>query len=206
MLLRPILLTTLVSIMMTSCIGLKSKPDTTKTYALGLSDPVQDNSVKTAKRGYLARPQFPVYMEGNTLKMLSKDGEILALPNARWAEPIDTGIARTVSHFIALSNNDLKSDFYPWVRDENPAFTIKLSFHHLIATQDGRILISANWICNYADGEVKQGLFADDTIEWSPKDAQSMVNGINKALNLLAKDIASTLGTPSLSSASKSAL
>ena len=173
---------------LTSCIGLKPGVDTTKTYALGLPNPAQSSSATTTARGYLARPQFPVYMEGNALKFLSGNGEIVTLPEARWAEPMDVGVARAVSHFIESSNDDLKSDFYPWVRPDDATFILQLNFHQLIATNDGRILISANWECQYAGGKTETGFFTHNTLEWSG-DAQSMIDGINKALELLAAEI-----------------
>ena len=193
MLLRFICLIILIS-GPTACIDLKPRPDTTKLYALGLSDPVQNSptSASTA-HGYIARPQLPVYMEGSNLKLISGDREIVNVSGARWAESMDMGVARSMSYFIENWNNDLKSDFYPWIRNENEAFVLQLNFNHLIATSDGRILLGANWKYEDATGATETGVFSNNTIEWSPGNIQSMVTGINTALNLLAKEIVDSL-------------
>lgn len=178
---------------LTSCISLKPKPDNTKIYALGLSAPVQASSETSIAKGYIARPQLPVYMEGSGLKLIADNREIVNLPNARWAESMDIGIARAISCYIDELGGGMKSDFYPWVRPDDATFTLQLDFHYLIATSDGRILISANWKFNFAGDKTKTGVFANNTIRWSPGDAQSMVDGINQALELLTTEMANAL-------------
>ena len=178
---------------LTSCISLKPTPDNTKTYALGLPDSAQNSPAVFTEKGYIARPQFPVYMEGSSLKLISEDREIVSLPNTRWAEPIEMGVARAMSFHIETLSGGLKSDFYPWVRTNDAKFTLQLSFNHLIATSDGRILIAANWKYKTAAGETEAGIFANNAIKWTPDDAQSMVDGINSTLKLLAAEIVESL-------------
>ena len=184
-----------------SCINLKPKPDNTKTFALGLSNLAEQpagsnfNSIK----GYIARPEFPVYMKGNEFKLLAEDGEILRLPNAYWAEPIDMGVARALGSYIETHNGSFRNDFYPWVRTDGTTFTLQVKFHQLIATDDGRILVSANWEYSYGADKTQTGFFENDMIEWSPGDPRSMVTGINKGLELLASEIVVALKKEALS-------
>lgn len=183
---------------LTACIPLQPRPDNTRTYALGLPDSEQNSAAtspakSSVAKGYIARPQFPVYMEGSHLKLISENREIVNVPNAHWAESMEVGVARAMSFHIETLNSDLKSDFYPWVDAGDAAFTLKLDFNHLIATSDGRILIAANWKYKHGTGETKNGVFADNTIEWLPGDAQSMVDGINEALKRLAAEIVDSL-------------
>ena len=186
----------IITLAVTSCIGLKPKPDNTKTFALGISNlsQLQSSSVDSAIKGYIAQPEFPVYMEGNKIKILSKGGEILNLPGVRWAESIDMGSARALSHYIeTLSDSFIKSSFYPWIQPDETAFIIRVKFHHLIATDDGHILVSANWECSYNNDETQTGSFVKNTIKWSPNNPQSMIAGINTALELIASEIVETL-------------
>jgi uncharacterized lipoprotein YmbA len=176
----------------TSCIGFRPGPDNTKTYALGLFASVQNSSDVSSTKGYIARPQFPVYMEGLKLKKISKEREIIDIPDARWAEPIEMGAARALSDYIETLSGGLKSDYYPWIHADDAAFTLRLNFHHLIASNDGRILVSVDWECNYAGGKKETGFFVDNTLEWAG-DAQSMVDGINVSLKLLAAEIVEAL-------------
>ena len=192
MLLRFITLT-ITTLGLTSCIGLNPSPDNTKMVALGLSDLAQTRSTAPVAKGYIARPDFPVYMEGNRLKVLSKNGELLNLPDVRWAEPIDTGVARALSSYIGISSDGLESDFYPWVRTNDVKFVLKVRFHHLIATDNGHILASASWEYDRGTDKTQTGFFVNNTVSWSPGDAQSMVTGMNTVLKLLASEIVDTL-------------
>jgi len=184
---------TIVLFWLTACIGLKPKPDTTKIYVLGLTEPIQNNLTVPVAKGYIARPQLPTYMEGYGLKFISDDSEIVDIPDARWAEPIDMGVARALGACIERLNGGLKSNFYPWTRPHDATFTLQVNFHRLIATGDGRILIAADWQYKHASGKTENGVFTNNTIKWSPENAQSMVVGINTALDMLSNAIVASL-------------
>ena len=106
---------------------------------------------------------------------------------------MDVGAARAISHYIEALSGGLKSDYYPWTDANDAAFKVQLNFNHLIATSDGRILVSANWKYKHKAGKTKTGVFASNAIEWSPGDVKSMVDGINNALKLLAAEIVDSL-------------
>ena len=177
---------------LTSCIGLKPKPDNIKTYLLGPSDLAKSDSGALVAQGYIARPQLPTYLEGYTLKKVSKEREIVTISKARWAEPVHMGVARAISSYIKTLSGGIRSDFYPWTHTKDATFTLQLNFYELIATDDNRILISVSWKCNYAEDKVITGFFENSELKWSGN-ARSMVDGINKALGLLAAEIVESL-------------
>ena len=192
MLLRLIFLS-IVSVGLTACVNLKPRVDATKTYVLGPVElPIAGASQQT-ERGYVARPQLPVYMEGTTLKVRSTDGEIRSLDGARWAEPLEDGVARALSHFIELKSGGVKSGFYPWAQSSKTTNTLYVKFHQLIATADGRIQVSASWELKRASGTPLTGVFTSVDEEWISGDAQSMVAGVNAAIEALAGQISDSL-------------
>lgn len=183
----------IVSCGLTGCVNLTPSKDTTKMYVLGPVDLPSSGSATGAELGYIARPYLPVYMEGTGLKVRAMDGEISNLPSARWAEPMDIGVARALSHYIELASGGVRSGFYPWPKSEAATNTLHVKFHQLVATADGRIQLSASWELTRAAGVSQSGVFtlADGT--WSPGDAQNMVAGVNAALEALAEQIFSSL-------------
>ncbi len=192
MLLRLIFLF-ILSVGLTACVNLKPRADATKTYVLGpMALPVADAS-QQIERGYIARPQLPVYMEGATLKVRSADGEIANLAGARWAEPLEVGVARALSHYIEVQSGGVKSGFYPWSQSKKAANTLYVKFYQLVATTDGRIQVSASWELQRASGQPLTGVFTTVDTEWIPGDAQSMVAGVNAAIEALAGQISSSL-------------
>ena len=192
MLLRAITLF-IVACGLSACVNLKPREDHTKTYVLGPIELAASSSDQAIEQGYIARPQLPVYMEGYGLKVRSANGEINSLSGARWAEPMDVGIARALSHYIEAKNGGIKSGFYPWPQSSAASNTLQVKFHHLVATADGRIQLSASWELKRATGAPLTGVFTAIDGAWSPDDAQSMVAGVNAVLEALADQISSSL-------------
>jgi uncharacterized lipoprotein YmbA len=192
MLFRLILLS-VVSVGLTACVNLKLREDTTKTYVLGPMDlPVAEAS-QQVESAYIARPQLPVYMEGARFKVRSADGEISRLAGARWAEPLEVGVARALSHYIEVQSGGAKSGFYPWPQSNRSTSTLSVKFHQLVANADGRIQVSASWELKRATGGALTGVFTSVNAEWIPGDAQSMVAGVNAAMQALGEQISSSL-------------
>lgn len=178
---------------LSACVNLKPREDRTKMYVLGPIDLPVSSSAQVVEQGYIARPQFPVYMEGSSLKVRSANGEINHLAGARWAEPLDVGVARALSHYIEAKSGGIKSGFYPWPQPSAVSNVLHVKFHQLIATADGRIQLSASWELKRATGAPQTGVFTAVDGTWTPGDAQSMVAGVNAALEALAWQIFDSL-------------
>ncbi|CAA6689727.1 MULTISPECIES: membrane integrity-associated transporter subunit PqiC [unclassified Lentimonas] len=192
MLLRLITLLILVCPIV-GCVNLKPREDTRKEYTLGLINLPSVQPDQEVERGYIARPYFPAYMEGYGLKVRSADGELIEVEGARWAEPIDLGVARSLSHYIEVASGGLKSGFYPWPQSNFEDNVLHLRFHQLIATAEGRILLSASWELKQEGRESRSGVFTFTESTWNQGDPQSMVTGFNVALEAFANEIWASL-------------
>ena len=182
-----------LSLSLIGCVNLKPRDDTRKVYTLGaLELPVAD-SQQLGERGYIARPHFPGYMEGDGMKVRSADGEIQDLEGARWAEPIEVGVARALSHYLETASGGVKSGFYPWPQLSFAENVLYVRFHQLDATSDGRIQLSASWEIKRASGEAQSGVFTISDGAWTPESPQSLVAGMNAALEALAIQISDSL-------------
>lgn len=182
-----------LSFSLIGCVNLKPREDTRKVYTLGaLELPVAD-STQQGERGYIARPHFPGYMEGDGMKVRSADGEIRDLEGARWAEPIDVGVARALSHYIESASGGIKSGFYPWPQLSFAENVLYIRFHQLDATSDGRIQLSASWELKRTSSEPQSGVFTISDGTWTPGEPRSLVAGMNTALEALADKIFSSL-------------
>ncbi len=179
----------IVSSLLTGCVNLKPREDSTKEYVLGPIDVLALGTGPIEERGYIARPQLPVYMEGSELKIRSADGEITSLPGVRWAEPLDVGVARALSHYFQAVSGGIKSSFYPWAKPGKAATTLQVTLHQMVATDDGHIYLSASWELKRPDTSVQTGAFSKVDVEWLPGDAGSMVAGLNAGLEALATEI-----------------
>ncbi len=192
MLLR--LITSIVLICtLAGCVNLKPREDTRKEYTLGLIDLPRVESDQQVERGYIARPHLPGYMEGYGLKVRSLDGELTELDGARWAEPIDLGAARALSHYIEVASGGVKSGFYPWPQSSFENNVLHVRFHQLIATAEGRIQLSASWELKRVGADSLSGVFTHAEGTWQQDEPQSMVTGFNAALEAFANEIWASL-------------
>lgn len=182
-----------LSCYMAGCVNLKPTEDTRKEYTLGLVDLPDFESEQQVERGYIARPHFPGYMEGYGLKVRSAAGEVFELKDARWAEPIEIGAARALSHYIEAASGGIKSGFYPWPQSDFEENVLHVRFHQLIATEDGRIQLSASWEIKSVEAEGMSGVLTISDGTWIPGKSETMVSGLNAALEALATEIWATV-------------
>jgi len=117
------------------------------------------------------------------LQYRSANSEVVSLSKARWVEPLDQGIARTIGELLLESGNHTVSGYYPWPQQNRNAAQLKVSFFRFGGSADGKIELSAYWELEGADGVVEnQGPFTAEGIEWQVGDAESLVAGLNQAL------------------------
>ncbi len=174
------------------CVNLKPKADVVKLYALGPGE----FSPEAAKAGppiYVARPDLPAYLDGKRLQYRHADGEVRSLRRARWAEPLQEGVARALAEFLIDSNGLPVSGFYPWPEPSGGELKLRVHLHQIGATAAGEIRMVANWELQNGRVLVASGLYQSEGIEWRPGDAESLVAGINLALSQLAAEVAGAL-------------
>jgi uncharacterized lipoprotein YmbA len=182
-----------LSCSLVGCINLKPREDHRKVFTMGALELPAVDSQQGAERGYIARPDLPGYMEGTGMKVRSADGEIRDLHGARWAEPLDIGAARALSHYIEAASGGVKSGFYPWPQLSFEENILYVRFHEFVATDDGRILLSATWEVKLVSGETRSGVLSINNVMWKPNEPHSLVAGMNEALEALATQISNSL-------------
>lgn len=178
---------------LSGCINLKPKADAAKSFVLGPVAASSRAEVAAVGALYIARPERPTYLEGTHLLYLAESGEIKSLPNVRWAEPIEGGIARALSEYLQLDDATLDTHFYPWSKHSAAMPQLHLYLHQFIATEDGRILLSATWRVAAGSESTRSGAYTAPDLQWTPGDASSLVVGLNAALEGLAKEIKASL-------------
>lgn len=187
-----LLLACLFTALCSGCVNLKPTADVTKQYALGSEAGALMLTTEPESVLYIARPNLPGYIEGLHLQYRSANSEVISLSKARWIEPLDQGIARTIGELLLESGKHTVSGYYPWPQKNRNAAQLKVNFFRFGGSADGQIELSAYWELVGADGEVEnQGLFTAKGIEWQVGDAESLVAGLNQALVELVLDVGS---------------
>ncbi|MFP4157469.1 MAG: membrane integrity-associated transporter subunit PqiC [Opitutales bacterium] len=188
------LLLSLTGILLTGCINLEPEPDDTRRFALG---PVSQAEARLNKAGghalYLMPPHLPTYLERNELLYRTGRGEVVALPTARWAEPLADGVARTFAHYLDAQPDIEVAGYYPWPQPAGPSARLTLKFSRFDATEDGRVQSIVFWSLRLPDGSRRAGTLEGKTISWEVGAPESLVAAQNQALEALAESLGEAL-------------
>lgn len=190
------LILSFTTFLLTACINLDPEPDNTRRFALGPVAPAEVLTKETAAEAltlYLMPPHLPTYLNRKELLYRSADGEVVALPAARWAEPLADGVARALAHYLGCQAHIAVAGYYPWPQPAGPHARLTLKFSRLDAAADGLFQIVAHWTLRLPDGSRRSGVIETDDVPWQIGAAEPLVTAHNQALKALAASLAEAL-------------
>jgi len=177
---------------LSGCVNLTPSKVVTKLYALG---PIEATSVKVGQSTelHVSRPNLPVYLDGKRLQYRGSNGEIGELRGARWAEHLEEGVARSLAEYLIQVGATQVTGFYPWPQRSRDGLSLRVRFFKLGALEDGSIRMLASWDLLKGSTLQKSGVFESSQIQWDPSSAESLVAGLNSALEEFAREIVTEL-------------
>lgn len=178
-----------VCIVLSGCVNLKPKADPVKLYALGPVGPVL-HADGVGEVVYIARPHMPAYLDGKHLQYRGVNGEVEALSYARWAEPLEEGIARCLAEYLIQSNGKNVAGFYPWPDRSKNGLDLYVQIFKLGVLESGEIRMFAKWDLKSGSKIQQTGTFESTDITWNVGSAESLVAGINSVLAQFASELA----------------
>lgn len=167
----------------TSCVQLKPVVDKTRFYALGIQpERVNPNDGSDLLQIYVERPNLPSYVDSVELRYVGDNGEIYTLPNARWSEPVEYGIVRSLNASLQAFDRRFLA-YYPWPQPKHAPWHLKLNFHELMAKADGSFDLVVDWKLEQPNqnGEYRAVFYAKH-IHWTVGDAASLVAAWDAAI------------------------
>lgn len=186
----PLVLTAFCLTLVTACVNLKPKSAPMQLYALGpIMQAAPQQAGPHAMQVYVARPSLPAYLDSKQLLFRSNNGEVKHVATARWAEPLDDGIARATSEYLGLVATSVSKAYYPLKKPAGTA-ALKIQIQQFNGTEGGQVQFQADWQLENAEGKLlKRGSYLADSLSWAPGDASSLVAGLNTALSEMATAI-----------------
>ena len=181
----------LLGLLFAGCVNLDPVEDDLQMYALGSVEdrpsakfPENPNEVV-----YIGRPDLPAYLSNALMLIRSSDGEVKQLPGVRWAEPLEEGVARALSEYIARADGPFVAGYYPWPRINRETKQIRVRFTELSFKDDGSIHVVAFWWIAKGQGMIDGGLFEPRDIAWTPGQPATIVTAFNQILEQLGQSI-----------------
>jgi uncharacterized lipoprotein YmbA len=182
-----------VALLAGGCVNLKPSPDTVKSYTLGPASLESLEKFPGREGVYVARPDLPGYLAGTRFHYRGFDGELVQLPSARWAEPLEEGISRAVSEFLNHEGVPASGGYYPWPYRSRDIPKLHLSILRLGAYENETIQFQVAWEILQDEATIASGLYVQDALAWEVGDASSAVEGFNAGLRALAAQIAAEM-------------
>jgi uncharacterized lipoprotein YmbA len=188
-----IVLSLITAILLTGCVNLKPQTDQTKLYTLGLNSTVPTSGSQSAPVLYIARPDFPSYLRGSSMRYHTHSGEISALKGARWGEELGEGIARALGEYVQATGKASVSSQFPWPKLSREDLELRVLFKRFAATDTGQIQVQAVWQIRDGQRVVKEGTYESSPLQWEVDSPSSYVAQLNGALAELANRIVAQL-------------
>lgn len=176
----------IVLLLLSSCINLDPVVDQTRFYALGCrTDRILSTEKSDLLKIHVDRPNLPSYVESVELRYIGRHGELHHLKNARWSEPVEYGVVRSLNAALSRHNRHFMS-YYPWPQPKGSRCILKLNVHTLTAHADGSFDFVADWKLESSDQlEEYRSLFIAEGVRWDVGDAPSFVRAWDAALSQL---------------------
>lgn len=191
------LLFLLLAVGLTGCAGFLPQSERVRLFVLGPDAAVGTGADEGARPGsvrlYLSRPEIPAYLESKQMLYRGADGELKPIAGGRWAETLEEGLARTLALYLGQREPFPMPGYYPFPDVEAESRRLRVRFHRFEALEDGRVSLVAEWRIERGDDTVRRGFHAVPDVTWKPAAPESMLAGLNRALERLAEEIAADL-------------
>lgn len=195
------------------CSILKAAPDNARYFVLSsttttaaTAEPGSSDAASPAARapGHqrpdvhfgLGPIQLPGYLDTQSLVRTDASGRIQYVRDAYWGEPLADGFARALLHRTGARVGTSHAVAYPWYSTTRVDWKVPVDILRFEATGDGRAVLVARWsIERTSDNLVVAGGHSVFE-ETAGEDAVLIVDALNRCIDRLADDIATTLTGP----------
>ncbi|MFN2378049.1 MAG: membrane integrity-associated transporter subunit PqiC [Candidatus Binatia bacterium] len=197
----------------TGCSILKAAPDhsryfvlaSTATPAVTVGEGSGDAAAPADRAPGRRRPdvhfglgpiKLPGYLDTQSIVKTDTNGRIEYVRDAYWGEPLADGFARALLYRTGARIGTSHAVAFPWYATMRVDWKVPVDVLRFEATDDGRAVLVARWsIERTSDGRVVAG--GQSVLEETGgTDAVLIVDALNRCIDRLADDIATTLTGP----------
>jgi uncharacterized lipoprotein YmbA len=133
----------------------------------------------------------PPYLERPEIMTRVADNELRPSPVDRWAAPIGTQIARTLSHDLTAQLGLDRVVLHPWYSASEFAAVVEVDVYRFEITADGKALLVARWRVRPPKGRVRSNTFV--RTESAQGGMEAAVGAMSRAVEGLAAEISTAV-------------
>ena len=114
---------------------------------------------------------------------------------ARWAEPLDQGVARAVAEDLSRNSRIKAYGFSPGSPPADQQYNVWIRLERFEGTDDGQVILRARWTVSTADSSAP---IASRTVDlrrhgWKPGDYPGLVRLLNEEIAEMSRQIARSI-------------
>lgn len=168
------------------CLSLKPQPDPARFYVLSATVPEPASRQPGLVVG-IGPVTLPDYLDRSQLVTRYGDHRLGLAEASRWAEPLESMVARVLRDDLVAALGAERGLDHPWARTLAPAPVIEVDFEHFERDSVGTALLDARWRVRHGTGvRVGRSQLSEPSATMSSEDA---VAAQSRALARLAGEI-----------------
>ena len=180
-----------VGLITNSCVNLKPQSDPTRYFVLaGAFDNIEESGHLQIA---IERIELPSYLQSQKIAIKISAHEIIYAEHYRWAEELETSVAKIIRNRLRVNNHIKSVSVYPWKDSVEYDYRIRLIIHHFEGDYQGNITLAADWKVVNKAGNVLTNNTEQLTGFWDGSDYNQMVEGMNELLLQLCSKISEVL-------------
>lgn len=187
-----ILLPAAAVLLLSGCVNLKPQPDRTQLFLLA-ANVASPAELSGTPPSYVARVDFPGYLEGTHIYHRSAGGTLASVGGARWAEAPSEALPQALAMHLQATGQTQVRAYYPSPKEDPGLATVSVRFERFSARPDGQVEVIALWRVKHPDGSTDSGRYVAPQMLWDGAEPAAYIALLDTALAGLAETIAAAL-------------
>jgi uncharacterized protein len=183
----------LISLFFISCAAVEPLPS---FFLLSNASPGRIRSRQTGGTTvFVRRVGIPSYLATGRLVTMKGGIQVDFASTARWAEPLDQGVARAVAENLSRNPRIRAFGFSPGAQQSGQKYDVWIRLERFEGTDDGAVILRGHWAVSSAESSVP---IAGRTVDirrrgWKPGDYPGLVRLLGKEVAEMSQEIARSI-------------
>ncbi len=188
-----IFVVTLISLFLISCAAVEPLP---RFFLLSNATAGRIRSRQSGGTSvFVRRVDVPAYLATGRLVTMKGGIQVDYAATARWAEPLDQGVARAVAEDLSRNSRIRAYGFSPGASLMGQKYDVWIRLERFEGTGDGEVILRGHWAVSTADSSAP---IASRTVDirrrgWKPGDYPGLVRLLSKEVAEMSREIARSI-------------
>jgi uncharacterized protein len=183
----------LISLFLIGCATVEPLPN---FFLLSNASAGKARSAKSGGIGvFVRRVDVPAYLAQGRLVTMKGGIQVDYATTARWAEPLDQGVARAVADDLGRNSRIRAYGFSPGAAPMEHSYDVWIRLERFEGTDAGEVILRGHWAVSTADSSAPIGGRTVDIRRhgWRPEDYAGLVRLLSQEVAEMSREIARSI-------------